>query len=324
MNCVFVLGSGFSSDAGAPLTGTALGKIFHQGRVTRQLSELKSYISDFLYQGRSDWINASSLEEILSRLDIIRHYKPYPHVDYDEVIYFEELLLKEFTRLLSPDQTNYLEKPYQIFAGILKAGDSIITFNYDLVIENLLSVYGNGFHYPDLSMCKNSASCAGVFKLHGSINMYYCPFCGQIYRFPESVTSHPLPGASGNKNDTTALLNCLNCSRQGKNIPLRHFIIAPTLFKSYSLPTLRSLWFSALKTLADAGEIFFIGYSLPAADILSYQLFDFAARLSSLEQRVFLVNGGGKPAKRFKQLYGDSVCDTGMTFAEWTKSKMNT
>jgi len=53
-------------------------------------------------------------------------------------------------------------------------------------------------------------------------------------------------------------------------------------------------------------------------------LFDFAARLSSLEQRVFLVNGGGKPAKRFKQLYGDSVCDTGMTFAEWTKSKMNT
>ncbi len=340
MNSVFVLGSGFSSGAGAPLTGTVLETIFHEGRVTRQLSELKSYISAFLYQGRSDWVKTSSLEEVLSRLDIIRHYKPYPHVDYNEVIYYEELLLKEFTGLLTPERTCRLEDSYRIFADIINSGDLIITFNYDLVIENLLTGSGKDFFYPDLSfvdygalpqkrsICVRSsvnlcetASSVRIFKLHGSINMYYCPVCGQIFCFPESVTAHPVPGASGKENDIPALLKCLKCSRQDQSIQLRHFIIAPTLFKSYSLPALRSHWFTALKTLAGAEEIFFIGYSLPLADILSYQLFDFAARLANRKQSVFLVNGPGKHHQRFGQLYGDSVCDTAMTFEDWTESK---
>ncbi|WP_418789943.1 SIR2 family protein [Phosphitispora sp. TUW77] len=338
MKKVFVLGSGFSSDAGAPLTSTVLKNIFKQGRGTRHVSELESYISNFLYQGRSDWINCSSLEEILSRLDIIKHYKPYPYVDYNEVIHYEELLLKEFTNLLKPDKTNCLGKSYQTFASFLKDENSIITFNYDLLIENLLMDNGKFFCYPDFSFIdyknsdntrtaseefnqfNNDSSCVRVIKLHGSLNMYYCPCCGQIYRFPESVTIHPLPGESEYRNDAPLFLTCLLCSRRDKNIQLRHFIIAPTLYKSYSLPALRRLWFSALETLANAVEIFFIGYSLPHADILSYQLFDFAAKLSAIEQAIFLVNGQTKSTKRFKQLYGDSVRDTGMTFAQWTES----
>lgn len=314
MNRVYVLGSGFSVTAGAPLARSVLNYIFHPARLDGQLRELKAYLDDFLFQGRPDWTGATELEEVLSRLDLIRHYKPYPGIDYARVVHFEELLLAEFTRLLSPALLSCSHPAYKAFGKLLCPADIIISFNYDLVVEDLLTSSGLGYDYQigTIEGSLKGTKPVTLLKLHGSINLYYCPACGKVFFFSPTVTEHPVP-----EGETAVPLVCRSCSSPEKQVGLRHFIIAPTLFKSYTLPALRQLWFRALKSLSDAGEIYFIGYSLPEADILSYQLFDYGRSLAGRKQTVHLVNGHQLQPGRFEQIYGADLVNEGLYFEEW-------
>lgn len=288
MSRVYVLGSGFSVKAGAPLSRAVLPLLFREDRQTSDILNLKNYLADFLFHGRTDWYTDTGLEEVLSRLDLIRHYRPYPGIDYSKVSHYEELLLSEFTKLLAPENIRPKQPVYRYFLDLVTDLDTVITFNYDLIVENLLHAAGRSFSY-----CLNHAGNSGpqakkalnLLKLHGSINLYYCPVCGGVFPFAHQH--------------------------------LRHFIIAPTQFKSFSLPSLRHLWYMALNALSRARDIFFIGYSLPEADILSFQLFDFAQRLSGKKQKVCLINGPRLNPGRFHQIYGRKLYNTASYFEEW-------
>jgi len=313
----FVLGSGFSAIAGAPLSREVIPEIFKHSSGSPALPELKSFLDDFLFRGHKEWVVDTGLEEILSRLDLIKHYKPYPGIDYCQVSLHEELLLGEFIKCLSPWNIKAEHPAYAIFVDIIKDDDTIISFNYDLVAETILSALGRNFSHC-LMVPRQSG--INLLKLHGSINHYYCPVCGQIFEFPPTVTVHPIPGRQYKQGGSCQKMpECTNCIIGGIPVLLRHFIIAPTLFKSYSLPQLRNLWFRALTALAEADMIFFIGYSLPEADILSYQLFDFARRLSNKKQGVYLINGPRLLPGRFSQIYGHDLVNTGDYFEQWSQ-----
>ncbi len=334
MTDVYVLGSGFSVKAGAPLSRSVLSAIFRPDRCDRQLQELKLFLDDFLFRGRQDWVPNTELEEVLSRLDLIRHYQPYPHTDYERVSYYEELLLGEFTRLLAPENTDCSQPVYGCFNTMVKPGDTVISFNYDLIMEGLLASAGRGCDY-NLSLGHKGQSHGKVdlLKLHGSINLYYCPVCGEVFMFSPFMTEHPLPQKNKDKahgrpegqkywSDANTALVCMDCTAKKGHARLKHFIIAPTLFKSYSLPSLRRLWFKALETLARADAVYFIGYSLPESDILSYQLFDYGKRLARRDQQVFLINGPKPPADRFMQIYGPDLVNEGVYFEDWVCAKV--
>lgn len=297
MGRVFVLGSGFSVRAGAPLSRSILGSLFQRDRSAPHVQELKSYIDRFLFPGRPDWIKEADFEEVLSRLDLIRHYQPYPNINYNQVFYYEDLLIKEFIKLLNPEHLSSEHYSYDIFKKLLKPQDIIISFNYDLVMESLLTPENFDYNYcleGRISNSKNEALC--LLKLHGSINLYYCPRCGEV---------------------TGESLICRQCSTTDKVVALRHFIIAPTLFKSFTLPALRRLWFTALKALAGASQVYIIGYSLPKADILSHQLFDFAWRMSTQSQAIHIINGPKAASERFFHIYGGKLNNAKMYFENW-------
>lgn len=308
MNRVFILGSGFSTYAGAPISRAVLPAVFLTDRSDPSVLKLKSFLSEFLFRGESDWIQTSGLEEVLSRLDLIRHYKPYPNIDYNQVSYFEELLLSKFIELLTPEHTRSEHNVYKEFAELLNFGDTIVSFNYDLIAEHLLTMSGRNYNYC-LNPEYGERLYVELLKLHGSINLYYCPLCGAVYQI------------NFQKGDKGSLV-CERCSGDSRSAALRHFIIAPTLFKSYSLPVLRSLWFKALALLKEAREIYFMGYSLPEADILSYQLFDFARRSVSGSQTVYLVNGPRLSPVRFGQIYGQDLINTRLYLDEWISEKI--
>jgi len=314
MNRVYVLGSGFSVEAGAPLARSVINHIFRTNGLNPQLMELKSFLDEFLFQGKQDWSDDTDLEEVLSRLDLIRHYKPYPGVDYSRVSHFEELLLAEFTKLLSPLKLDSSHPSYSAFRSILCGDETIISFNYDLIMEDLLISTGWGYKYciETVDAKLQGKKPVNLLKLHGSINLYYCPVCGDVFFFSPLVTEHPIT-----EKETDSLMICKNCSQPNQQVNLRHFIIAPTLFKSYTMSVLRRLWFKALKSLTEAGQIYFIGYSLPEADILSYQLFDYARRLAHEKQTVHLINGPQRKPQRFKQIYGPNLVNEGIYFEDW-------
>lgn len=318
MKRVFILGSGFSAYAGAPISRTVLSAVFSPERMNTEVNQLKSFLSKFLFREENNWIHSSGLEEVLSRLDLIRHYKPYPDIDYNQVSFFEELLLREFIKLLTPENTDGTKSIYLDFGRLICSGDTIISFNYDLVVEQLLKSCGKSFRYCVLPEIEMSSSIE-LLKLHGSINLYYCPSCGKVYRFPEQGTEHRVPDTGTGK--ISSKTTCDKCVDEGIPVGLRHFIIAPTLFKSYTLPALRNLWFRALEVLKDASELYFIGYSMPEADILSYQLFDFAKRSASKQQSVFLICGPRIDDTRFRQIYQKEFKNTRSCFEEWIRTK---
>jgi len=317
LNRVFVLGSGFSALAGAPLSRSVLSKIF--GRPEKPgITELKSYLGSFLFRGQEDWISNTNLEEVLSRLDLIRHYRPYSNVDYSEVSFYEEQLLSEFTGLLSPGRIKPGHRAYLDFISFIKASDAIISFNYDLIIESLLTLTGRKYDYLLREEKKETSSeSVKILKLHGSINAFFCHICGEIFIFSHGITGHPANGPESADSAPKKQLTCARCLLSGRQVPLKHFIIAPTLFKSYTLPSLRNLWFRALEILTGAREIYFIGYSLPEADILSYQLFDFGGRMAEPGQDIYLIDGPRPAAERFKQIYGNRLINLGIYFEEW-------
>lgn len=309
MKRVFILGSGFSSCGGAPISRAVIPTIFKEEQNDHMTVELKRYLSNFLFNGQDQWLNDADLEEILSRLDLIKIYRPYHNIDYDKVACFEEVLVEKFTVLLSPDKTKWNKPEYLAFRKFLKPSDSIITFNYDLIIEELLGSMGLTYDY-NLDKDKNNVKKSGIekielIKLHGSINQFYCPKCTKV-----SIINY--------KDKDQKI--CQACHAKGEIIFLKQFIIAPTLFKTYSLPTLRHLWFKALSLLASADEIIFIGYSLPEADVLSYQLFDFSKKLSRKQQYVYLINGPRLNPRRFMDIYENSLINTSIYFQEWVSN----
>lgn len=330
MTRVFVLGSGFSVRAGAPLSRSVLGTLFCREICAPHVRELKSYIDRFLFPGRPDWVNETDFEEVLSRLDLIRHYQPYPNIDYDQVSYYEDLLIGEFTKLLNPEHLSPGHCSYTTFNKQLKPQDTIISFNYDLIVESLLASANKEYNYElGCQVGTSEAQAMPLLKLHGSINLYYCPSCSKVFFFSPRVTRHPVAhGKHSVTNGSHAAhipeitdnpLICRQCSTKDKTAALRHFIIAPTLFKSFTLPALRRLWFTALQALAGASRIYIIGYSLPKADILSHQLFDFARRMSAHNQDVHIINGPKAVPKRFLHIYGNSLKNEGVYFEHWIK-----
>ncbi|MFZ5640624.1 MAG: SIR2 family protein [Bacillota bacterium] len=322
MSRVFVLGSGFSAPGGAPLTRNVLPRIFDGDNKDPQIQELQAWLANTLFPKKPDWLTSVSFEEILSRLDLIKYYRPYPDIDYKELEYYEELLLAGFTGLLPAEKNNANLQLYQRFLDFLESGDTIVSFNYDLVLETALKQQNIDPDYMMPVEC-TPAYCdlndknpkLPVLKLHGSINLYFCPDCKRTYFFSHSFTQHPLPGEQRPV--------CTSC-RDGSGVRprLKHLVIAPTLFKSYSLPFIRRLWFLALDQLAKAGEIFFIGYSLPEEDILAYQLFDFAWQMAAPKPKLTVVDGPRARLAGFRQIYGKALNNTGLYLEDWVLKRL--
>lgn len=318
---VIVLGSGFSAPSGAPLTRNVLPRIFAGRSRDNRIQELYAWLEQTFFIKRPDWVTAASFEEILSRLDLIRYYRPYPDLDYRELEYYEELLLASFTGLLTTGKNNAKQSLYRSFLDFLSPGDSIVSFNYDLVLEMAMQQQNIAPDYmlpgecaPAYCELQDKNAKLPVLKLHGSINLYFCPFCKRTYFFSHSFTMHPLPGEQRPV--------CPACrTDDGSCRRLKHLIIAPTLFKSYSLPSVRQLWFLALDRLAKAAEIYFIGYSLPAEDILAFQLFDFAWQMAAGKPRLTIVNGPRASLEGFRQIYGEQFHNTGFYLEEWMSKK---
>ena len=323
MSRVFVLGSGFSVPSGAPLTKNILTLIFAEINTDPRIKQLKLWLDNTFFTKNPDWLRSASFEELLSRMDITRYYRPYPDIDYSELEYYEDLLLACFTGLLTTRRNNAQMELYRQFLDYLQTGDTIISFNYDLVLELAMELRHID---PDYMM---PVECTPVYcdlrdkhrklpllKLHGSINLYFCPSCKRTFFFSHSFTQHPLPGEQAP--------SCTYCRTDtGVQRRLKHLIIAPTLFKSYSLPFIRKLWFLALDRLSRAKHICFIGYSLPEEDILTYQLFDFAWQMAESKPLLTVVNGPHSGIESFRQIYGEALDNTGLYLEEWVTKYVN-
>ncbi len=196
--------------------------------------------------------------------------------------------------------------------------DTIITLNYDLVIDNTLyelspkqkesklikhgclldrmyDLLGKTLTFEGElpSLFPQDAHLGFYLKLHGSIDWLYCPnsACGnhQLF-FPNRIFRPPnLPGDL-----------CKLCGS-----PLISVIVPPTMRKSFeNYPKLGLLWSLAYRELKESNKIILIGISLAESDYYLNWLITYAVTSADKKKDIVVVNNDPTIIDRIKNLTG--------------------
>ena len=268
----------------------------------------------------------------------------FSELNLEEVITFLELSLDSFGSFGERPQPSILEArnqfdkyvSYRLAVPLLKgcdlhkkvisselAGmeskDSIISLNYDLIVDNTLyellprndigspqhecllhrmyALLGKTqlIHGERPSLYHRDAQLGFYLKLHGSIDWLYCPnqSCGnhQLF-FPNWLGSNSVHNKPGDL-----------CSLCGS--PLVNVIVPPTMHKSFEkFPKLGLLWSLAYRELNQADQIVVLGVSFAASDYYLSWLFKKAVVERAREPSIFVIDIDGSVPKRVKEITG--------------------
>lgn len=176
---------------------------------------------------------------------------------------------------------DYMEK---FVSQIIRQGDTVLTFNYDCVIDHHLRKFGSGkwnarYGYgfrlgPRGSHLTGEAKwqpekpakrdeTVRLLKLHGSLHFWIEDPEEEEYR----VTLKERPYVY-----------------QGRG--MRFTIIPPEYMKRFEAGAFRDLWNHAFKAVAKADNLVFVGYSLPMTDAHATALFRTGVRENGLKALV--------------------------------------
>jgi hypothetical protein len=306
LRTVYILGAGFSYEAGIPLQTNILNQLHATDFTNSIFAETfpihQGFTRDFI--GRVfELVPNPSLEDVFTIIDqsIQNRYNCYGY-SIKELEQIRKAFYTSIVMLFNEKEKNLPEAPaghYRLIAGHLierrisyaNAADrfSIISINWDCVLENAIywCLERIGAHakgdvnytcctFPlDTSgrhTCSVNQEVLGLneikfMKLHGSVNWLLCPNCNRLYV------------GLGLTYDEYAhyLLDkpCPACeaiykkSQRGRSWrcpTLEPFIITPTFAKDFTNFHIQMIWHHAYRELCEAEKVVFIGYSLPEAD----------------------------------------------------------
>lgn len=301
---VYILGAGFSKDAGLPLLTTFLASM-RDARASGQLNSLENDAIDALLEYRLHAslaasrvpINPDNIEDLLSLVlatpvsvttysqrNIARELPIAigATLSYRQKLYFQKSPTRIVQTNTEPDHERWLIPQHEVgdiqrqvplydmyvalmcgyFDKTTAQKDTIITFNYDTLIEDALTrmnvQYNYGYSSADLinhKKCTTRLSghlthfdhptdSISLLKLHGSINW-----------------------AEDEPNASTRLVPRLFYDSYDElvvegAVPL----IEPPTWRKGGNDILRTVWDRAVNALQIATRIIFIGYSAPATD----------------------------------------------------------
>ncbi len=232
------------------------------------------------------------IEDLLTHIEIEIERSALPKLlsIRQEILTFIRKLFIQLT-----DEISGKKNDYNSFVNSIIKSDTIITFNWDILLDNCFGrekklsqyeengiVIGSSDHYnefiftltalaegtrgyplPKLPYSQWNVDRGYYIKLHGSVDWFYCAneACRSFRKvYPELDL----------KNE----LFCSYCHEE-----LNCMIIPPILNKGYKkYPLIRTLWNLASKEISIADEIVIWGYSLPTTDFYSKWLLRQARR----------------------------------------------
>lgn len=312
--------------------------ITNEGAKTFRDSELRLFLEHYFdcnFKFRSEKCTEGAdldLERCLSFIESIRSFLPgYYKLDFPLEQARKDLL--EYIRhvvVYIPYQRHIREKPdkkkyyYDYLASTLKPNDSIITFNWDVMLDYSLTQNEIGRNLlsrqldllqPKLDIDKdfedhdvNRSFDAYYLKLHGSVNICICS--------NNSCLRNTFPVRFSPRWELGGIEECDLCGSLLENL-----MLPPNFNKKYNDNRFSQVQFQlASNILSSTSELIVVGYSFPDFDISAQTLFR-AARTplwmvhpkwgdrasSSNIQRICLVNpeiDNKEYIKRFKKIFG--------------------
>ena len=351
---VYILGAGFSKDAGMPLVNEFMDRMRSattwlqlQGDRGRELIAIRNVLA---FRGRSKAaaehipLNLDNVEELFSlastvtgepgsslaedvnlaisaTLDFARNVAPSPG-EYEH-LHLGVLRARnwavppgwkrspasiEHTMNSLQQREWYACPPYQFYLGVMtrrfsepsaESLNTVITFNYDTVIEDALAELAVPFSYglsPNAVSFHPSARCVHgsltghgmrLLKLHGSMNWG---------TFDHDSTNMMVFGSYGDL-------------RQQQGAQQTTVLVPPTWHKGWDWRhPVSAVWDAAVDAIGTATRIIIIGYSVPTTDLhFKYLLAAGLQRNISLS-RLFVVNPDLKEGKQElrNRLFGSS------------------
>jgi len=205
-------------------------------------------------------------------------------------------------------------------AESLVAGDMVISYNYDMLMDNALRNCGklsdSGYLLPFEKVSSGGtwekpdekASEITLLKLHGSLNWTRCTNCDSNLMMRYEKMDHW---------ETSIPKTCPKCGEDG--IYLERLLVPPLLTKDYSDHAINYLWREASRRLhRNIHEIVAIGYSLPATDFASETLLRTGLQFNRQKEiSLTLVNPDKEVLDRFSKIFAPSKITWIKSIAEY-------
>jgi hypothetical protein len=295
---VFLLGAGASKSWGLPLTNELFPLALTGVAKHRRRQLIRNFIQYQYPHFRARWKNYPPFEEFLSLVDVYLEFadviKREHSFSKDEVAQIKkDLLLATSVVLheaLPPADRSRVTK----FAEVLRPGDVVITFNWDLLVEEALYDLKKEWKYE----LRDGVIC--ILKPHGSLDWY------------DSKEASIAPDLVFPLNQKFRRILVFKRFRPPRvPNPVVPVILPPVINKKIVYKELQSIWRGAWLALRHAPEIYVIGYSLPPEDLHARFTIRSAIRANEkFEQpgpKVTVVNPDRDVYLRFARLMNGSV-----------------
>lgn len=321
MNNVFIFGAGASKPAGAPLIADFLDQARAIGRagapgsfstVAEAQAALRT-VHDKSYLDRDNIETLFSAVEMGQLIEKLGPYKP-DNIEGIRAALVEVIVGTLVATTKFPVQNGREVGPagYGPFAAkivelfrVERQSFAFITFNYDVALDVALHL-----NQVPIDYCLERGPVPGyvpLLKLHGSINWGACSKCGAIVpvRVSEMEFSHLSSADRVYYNFEEHLRRKAHCDAAA--LADQPVLVPPTWNKSqYRNRGLASVWQQAAAALAEAENLFVIGYSLPESDTFFRYLFALGSDSPTHIRKVLVIDPDvtGAVRTRFSSLIG--------------------
>ena len=324
---VFVLGAGCSAAAGAPTMLRFLDRAEFLGRSGQLIGDdptafelvFKAYDclqSIYSKSSEIDLLNIESLFAAFEMADTIGELRGLtgPHKVSQLIPALTRVIVRTIERSVAiPGNGMESPIPYGQFCSWIKSRPneiSIVTFNYDLCLDWAFHLAGLRPDYRLPNDGPNDRGAVDVLKLHGSLNWARCENCGIIpKRLDELDRSILQPGPDGNARltvaDKIAFQTCTKCLKSFSREPV---IVPPTWNKGgFSSSSMKTVWGSAARHLAEAEYIVIVGYSVPPTDHFFHYLYALGTMSPTRVKKFLVYNPDPSIEDRYRRLLGPTT-----------------
>jgi len=339
---VFILGAGASVKAGAPTMNTFIrvAQEIKRGSAPKLYLKEQEYF-DLVFKARTllmqahskSVLNIDNIESLFGAFDMAALLGRLGTLTDEEVQKLPTAVRYVIAKTIESSLKYPVNKggltlppePYGAFAEIIRdlntkerGSVSVITFNYDIGLDYAFHVNSMPFEYrcgvPGVDPGKKqSPGAIDLLKLHGSLNWGLCDKCHRVvpFQLKDFFAEYKwVAGLDEPHSRTIGIANHLikrTCELCGTLLAANPVIVPPTWNKGNVHSGLSSVWRAAASHLAEAENVFIIGYSLPTTD----EFFRYFYSLSTVGDAVFnrfsVVDTNEQVFERFKSILGQTA-----------------
>lgn len=312
---VFIFGAGVSASCGIAVAKDILREAV--GRLTQRDSEKSDRVHKllkYLYPGfQRPALNYPNVEDFLNLLEMAKVFNSeefiksglWPRSRLEEV---ESLTLKAVTDYIweRMQQGQGLEAMRRFVRDMVRAGDTFITFNWDLTLERSLWDDSDGLAFWYTYPPDSSEPSVSLLKPHGSIDWF------RKADLPKAKTKGD---TLQSLDDTASVFTRFNFADLPKMAGCTPVIVPPVSAKEFSHRILKRTWRGVYRAVSNATHLYVVGYSLPREDQFARLVLGRALRSNWLKVEnkakrplhVVIVNPDESTETTFRRLVGPNV-----------------